>query len=309
MDKSKIIPIILLLVILGVGFFTFTFYTEKENLTVANQKLTEEKAGLVEVNSNLKYKYNKVEKEKADIARRLSMVKDELSKAESGMASLKRKWLSVSKERDELAEKMKSTSISKVKITERTDTGVLSEDHWVDFVQSKASLEAKFDILSKALFEEKSKMANLSRENKELSIQIDQVAKERDRLLEEIKFKKRTLRIMSMDLVSEREGRGVAVDEVKKLRKENVDLKRELIMANKDLTKLQDTLKDAIFKRDELEDKITDAGSILKEKSLAFKELQGQLNQVIEGGKKIASGESASIELPPIIVKDRKSVV
>ena len=34
MDKSKIIPIILLVVILGVGFVAFTFYTEKENLTV-----------------------------------------------------------------------------------------------------------------------------------------------------------------------------------------------------------------------------------------------------------------------------------
>ena len=303
MDKSKIIPIILLVVILGVGYVAFTFYTENENLTVANGKLIEEKTSLTEANSNLKYKYDKIDKEKADIERRLSMVKEELSKSEAGIESWKGKWSSVSKERDELVEKMKSASHPEIKVVERTETGELSEDHWADFVRSKASLEAKFDILSKTLFEEKSKMAKLSKENKEIDIKIDQAIKEKERLLEEIKFKERTLRIMSMDLVTEREGRGAAVDEVRKLRKENVDLKKELIMANKDLMRLQDTLKDAIFKKDELEDKITDAGTILKEKSMAFEELQDQLEQAIEGGKKIIASESASVELPPIVVK------
>lgn len=303
MNKSKIIPIILLLVILGVGFVAFTFYIENENLTVNNQKLTEERVSLAEANSNLQYKFKKIERERVDIERRLSMVKDELSKSESEMESWKKKWSSVSKERNELVEKMKSTSASEVRIVERTETGGLSEDHWVDFVRSKASLEAKFDILSKALFEEKNKMTKLSRENRELSIQIDQVTKEKDRLLEEIKFKERTLRIVSMDLVTEREGRGSAVGEVRGLRKENVDLKRELIMANKDLMKLQDTLKEVIFKKDELEDKIADADSILKGKSMVFKELQEQLGRVIEGGKKVIASESAAVELPPIIVK------
>ena len=303
MDKSKIIPIILLIVVLGVGFVAFTFYTEKENLAVSNSKLIEEKAGLAEVNSNLRYKFKKIEKEKAEIDRRLSLVKDELSETESEMESWRKKWSLVSKEKDELVEKMKSTSASEVTVVGGADTGNISEDHWADFVQNRASLEAKFDILSKTLFEEKNKMLKLSRENKELSIQIDQVAKEKDRLSEEIKFKERTLRIMSMDLVTEREGRGSAVDEVRKLRKENVDLKRELIMANKDLMKLQDTLKDAIFKKDELEEKISDADTILREKAMAFEELQVQLERTIDGGKKIISKESASVELPPIVVK------
>ncbi len=304
MDKSKIVPIILLIVILGVGFVAFTFYVEKENLTVANQELAKEKAGLVEANSNLKYTINKIEKDKVLAERRLSVIKDQLAEAESGMESLREKWTAVAKERDALAEKMKRTSVPEVKFVERTETAEdLSEDHWADFVQNRASLEAKFDILSKTLFEEKNKISKLSGENKELSIKIDQVTKEKERLLEEIKFKERTLRIMSMDLVTEREGRGTAVDEVRKLRKENVGLKRELIVANKDLMKLQDTLKDAVSKKGELEDKIADADNILKEKSMAFQELQEQLEYVIEGGKKVVSSGSASVELPPIVVK------
>ena len=303
MNKSKIIPIILLIIILGVGFVAFTFYTEKENLTITNQKLTEEKTSLVEENSSLQYKFNKIEKEKAVIESRLSTIDDELSKAESEMESWKSKWSLVSKERDNLAERVKRASVPEIKFEERTDAGTLSEDYWADFVQSKASLEAKLDILSKTIFEGKNEIAKLSRENKELSIQIDQATKEKERFLEEIKFKERTLRIVSMDLVTERERRGSAVDEVRKLRKENVNLKRELIMDNKDLTKLQEALKEVVVKKGELEDKITDADNILKEKAMAFEELQEQLEEAIGGGKKVISGESASIELPPIVVK------
>ena len=303
MNKSKIIPIILLIIILGVGFVAFTFYTEKENLTITNQKLTEEKTSLVEENSSLQYKFNKIEKEKAVIESRLSTIDDELSKAESEMESWKSKWSLVSKERDNLAERVKRASVPEIKFEERTDAGTLSEDYWADFVQSKASLEAKLDILSKTIFEGKNEIAQLSRENKELSIQIDQATKEKERFLEEIKFKERTLRIVSMDLVTERERRGSAVDEVRKLRKENVNLKRELIMDNKDLTKLQEALKEVVVKKGELEDKITDADNILKEKAMAFEELQEQLEEAIGGGKKVISGESASIELPPIVVK------
>ena len=303
MDKSKIIPIILLIVILGVGFVAFTFYTERENLTVANQKLKEEKAGLVETNSNLQYKYKKLEKEKGDIERRLKMIKEKLSKLETESEGWKKKWSSASKERDELVEKLKKSAVSEIRGVEGVETGYISEDHWADFVQSRASLEAKLEVIGKTLFEEKIKIAKMDKENKELGIQIDQLSKEKKRLLEAIKFKERTMRIMSIDLVSERESRGSAIDEVKKLRKENVGLKRELVMANRELMKLQDSFKEVVYKRDELEDKIADAGSILKEKTMAFEELQEQLAQVIKGGKKIISDGSASVELPPIVVK------
>jgi len=67
--------------------------------------------------------------------------------------------------------------------------------------------------------------------------------------------------------------------------------------------KLQDTLQEVILKKEDLEDKISDVDVILKEKAMAFEELQGQLEVTIEGGKKITAEESASVELPPIIVK------
>jgi chromosome segregation ATPase len=306
MDKSKIIPIILLIVILGVGLVAFNLYYENVKLKADKQKLEGEKSSLAEANSNLNYRFKRLEKEKSDVERRLEMIKDELSKTEAESESWRKKWSSVSGERDELIEKMKKASLD-VKVVESAGTGDISEDHWVDFVKSKASLEAKLEVLSKTLFEERVKIAKMDKENKELSIQMDQMNKEKERLAEEIKLKERTLRIMSMDLVSERESRGSAVDEVKKLRRENVNLKKELVMANKELIKLQDTFKKVVNKKDALEDKIADADNILKEKSQAFEELQKELVQTIEGGKKVISDESASVELPPIVVKPATS--
>ncbi len=309
MDKTKIIPIILLIIILGVGFVAFTFYADKENLLVTNQKLQGEVASLTEANANFQYKYNKLDKEKSEIERRLSTIKKELSSLEAVSENWKNKWKTVSAERDELVEEVKGAAdrVTAVSITEKISPREISEDHWADFVKEKAALEVKLETLNKARFDEKEKIAKLDRKNKELSIQLDQLVKEKARFLEEIKFKERTLRIMSLDLVTERETRSTAVVEVKKLRRENVDLKRELVVANKGLMKLEDKLKEAILKKESLEAKIADADNILREKSLAFEELQEQLVQTVKGGKKIIADESASVELPPIIVKPTAS--
>ncbi|MFH1519249.1 MAG: hypothetical protein ABIE75_01580 [Candidatus Omnitrophota bacterium] len=309
MDKTKIIPIILLIVILGVGFVAFTFYTDKENLLVTNHKLQGEVASLTEANTNFQYKYTKLDKEKGEIERRLSTVTKELSSLEAASENWKTKWKTVSKERDELVEEVKRAAnrVPAVRVTEKTSSSEISEDYWADFVKEKAALEVKLETLNKARFDEKSTITKLERENKELSIQADQLAKEKARFLEEIKFKERTLRIMSLDLVTERETRGSSVDELKKLRSENVDLKRELVVANKGLMKLEDKLKEVILKKESLENQIADADSILRDKSLAFEELQEQLVQTVKAGKKIISNESASVELPPIIVKPTAS--
>ena len=304
MDRTKIIPIILLVVILGVGFVAFTFYSQKEDLLIGKQKLEEEKGGLAEENRSLHYKYNELNREKDDIARKLAMVAEELSEVETQRENWRKKYTAVSEERDLLVEKVKRVSGSGVKSVVSIEAGTekISEDYWADFVKNKAALEVKLDILNKTLFDQKIKMTKLDKNNKELNIEMDQLDKEKKRLLEEIKFKERTLRIMSLDLVSEREARGGTIDEVKKLRRDNMSLKRELVVTNKELIKLQNTFKAVVDKKEILEDRIADVDSILQEKSLAFNELQTQLVEVIKEGKKLVPKKSAAVELPPIIV-------
>lgn len=298
----KIIPVVLLVIILGVGFIAYTFYNKSASLTKENEELKAEKASLIEEKAILKDRYNKVERDKSEIEQKLSVMREELSRLEEERDTFKNRVEEVSRERDLLAEKLKQPLKAEVAVTTKTPEGV-SEDYWADFVEKKAALEAKVDELNKALLEATSRITELEKDNKELSIKIDQLTKEKERLEGEIKFKERTLRVMSMDLVTEREERSTAVAELRKLRSENVDLKREIVLVNKEKMKLQKKLKETIEKKEGLEKRIMDIENALKEKSLAFEELQEELKKAVSEGKKVVAGESASVELPPIVVK------
>ncbi|MFA7676933.1 MAG: hypothetical protein WCY34_02055 [Candidatus Omnitrophota bacterium] len=304
MDKSKIISIVLLVFILVIGFSAYTFYNQARVLSEENEKLKDEKAILTEDNNSLKDRYSRLERNSTAMEQKLATITSDLSRLEEERDNWKNKYTEISRERDLLVERLNQPVKAEVSTVDKSSgSSVKTDDQWADFVQGKAALEAMADDLKKALFDAKSRITELDKNNKELSIKIDQLAKEKQRLDEEIKFKERTLRIMSMDLVNEREERGSAVVEVRKLRNENVSLKRELVMANKEKIKLQTDLKSTMEKKDAIEGRIMDAENVLKEKSMAFEELQEQLQRAIAGGKKTLASETASVELPPIVVK------
>jgi len=305
MDKTKIIPVILLAVVLGIGIIAYTFYAEKQNVAKENQNLKEERAVLVEENNALKYKISNSERERRSMEQRLVAIQKSLSDLEQEKKNFQQRLSAVIKERDALAKKAAEMGTGVEGIQDR-DSGAASveaEERWADFVKEAATLKAKLDLLKKDLLDARMKMAELDKVNKEWSIKVDQLTKERARLQEEMKLKERTLRNISMDIVSEREDKAMALAELKKLRSENLGQKKEAILANKEKMRLQQLLKDTLERKESLEDKIIDVENVLKEKSLAFQELQDRLQQAISGGKMVASDGSASVELPPIIVK------
>lgn len=310
MNLSKIIPIILLIFMLGIGGIAWTFYQQNQQLAKVNSDLKKENTSLIQDNEDLRDQYNSERDKKNSLEERLSAVNSELSRLESERDKFRIKLSEVTQERDLLVEKLSSKQPvqSQVSVSESMssssflETGI-SEDHWADFVKKKAALEAKVDVLNKTLLDAKIQISSLDKDNKELSIKIDQLNKTKERLGEEVRFKERTLRVLSMDLVSEREERASAVTELRKLRSENVSLKREMVLANKEKMRLQTTLKTALDKKENLENRITDAENVLREKSLAFGELQDRLEQAIAGGKRVIASESASVQLPPIVVK------
>ncbi|MCQ9204759.1 MAG: hypothetical protein NG737_00375 [Omnitrophica bacterium] len=311
MDKTKLIPVVLLFIILGIGFVSFAFYTKSQSLETDNENLKREKTVLIEENNSLKYKYDNLEEEKNEIDRRLASIDEKLEQIETERDSYERKWNNARAERDELAEKLKARPSRTMTIAhgqeslfpEISISGDGSDEHWADFVKKKAALEARVEGLNEELLQTRHKIAQLDKGNKELSIKIDQLTKLKERLVRDIRFKERTLRIMSMDLVSEREERGTAINELKKLRSENVSLKRELVLANRDKMKLQTNFKTVTEKKRALQQRIMAAENVLKEKSMLFRELQEQLEETITGGKRITAAETASVELPPIVVR------
>ncbi|UCC95145.1 MAG: hypothetical protein JSW40_10140 [Candidatus Omnitrophota bacterium] len=311
MDKGKIIPIIFLIIIAGLAFVAFRFYSENQELTNENEKLKKDRATLIERSNQLKDQYNVMERQKKEAEKRYSEVKASLDGIESERDEWRNKYEEMARQRDELVEQLQAkptptptmpTAETPVVIREK-GMEITPEEYWADFVRAKAELEAKLNTLNKELFGAQGKMTELEKTNKELSIKIDQLANERERLENEIAFKKRTIDIMSRDLVSERESRKNAIEELNRLRSDNVGLKRELIVANKEKLRLQRQFGEAVERKEDLETRIAEIDNILREKSIALEELQEQLAYAVKGQRPGLSKEAAFVELPPIVVK------
>ncbi|MCF7869609.1 MAG: hypothetical protein K9L69_00340 [Candidatus Omnitrophica bacterium] len=306
MDKTKVVSVILLVIILGVGFVAYNFYAQNTQLQTNNQELKNINNSLEQEKNNLEQRYQKETRKNRELNQRISSINQQLSQIEKERNELKGKYQEAVRQRDQLAKKLKERPQS-VRVKEASAGPDKSDGYWADFIQEKAELEAQVDRLKDEILDARSQVAQFKNKNEELNLDVSEVKKEKERLEQEINTKQRALRVMSMDLVAERRQRGGAVDEVKKLRDETISLKRKLIIANRQKGKLQDKLKETLDKKNTLEEKMADAESVLQEKSLAFKELQTDLSQAMEEGRKVTAGDSGSVELPPIVVKPETS--
>jgi len=313
-SKSKIIPIVLLVVVLTVAFIAFNFYNENTSLKKEKAKLTEDNKNLVAEKEELRNENDTLVSQKKEADARAVSAQQKAEELAKENESLKVKYDRVSQEREDLAQQLQkqaqkgpkvevSSSGSSGSGMSSMSSGSGNTDYWSDFVKTKAELETKLDNLNRELMESKGQLAEMDKNNKELSITIDTLKKKNDELTEAIRFKESTMNVMGRDLVSERESRKNSLEELNKLRGENVSLKRELVLANKEKISLQDRMRDLMNKKDLLESKVSEVESIMKEKSLALDEMQQQIARAIRGGKEITAKETASVELPPIVVK------
>ncbi|MDD4954573.1 MAG: hypothetical protein PHP17_00840 [Candidatus Omnitrophica bacterium] len=312
MDKTKLIPVFLAIIVLIVGGLAIWLNGEKTKLAGDNQRLVKEKGDLTAERDSLRDANTKLERDKQDYEERIQSISSKLSGIETERNDWKKKFEDISSERDTLVEKLKekakteaanpqqSTAVSSVSVSSGAP---VSEEYWADFVKVKAALEVKVEDLNKQLNEAKLKLSDLDKSNKELSIKLDEVNKEKERIENEMGIKERTMRIVSRDLVSEREARKIAMEELEKLRGENNNLKRELVIVNKEKVQLQGNIMDVVEKKDVLEHKISGVENVMREKSLELDELQKELNTTIRGDSRAMARETATVELPPIVVK------
>lgn len=304
MDRAKLVPIVLLIILLIIGFVGFQFYRDKSFLQERNKVLQEENSAINQENGDLKNKCEQAEGKLKVLESKLPAMEKDLEKLNREKDSLSKKYDEIIKERDGLVEKLKVRPT--IELTRSTqDVGGTKEDYWTDFIKTKAELEAQLEILNRKLMEANTKMVDMDTQNKELSIKVDSLKKEGQRLTQVIAFKTRTIDIMSRDLVNERETKSKMSEDVNDLRKENVDLKREVMTVNQEIVKLQKDIKEAMEEKDILQGKMAEVEQLLKEKSLGLESVQKQLS--LAKDVETANQQSAAVELPPIVVNPETS--
>ncbi|MCP4652868.1 MAG: hypothetical protein GY858_05740 [Candidatus Omnitrophica bacterium] len=303
----KIIIVLLLLITIGVGYFAYTFYTQKETLTQDIAALKNAQTKLNQENSTLKNQLSALEREKRSLEDRWAKVQSRLAEMEKEGATLRRKYKDVVKDKDALVEKLNAKP--KVQVTERVASASSqsqapagSDDYWADFVRAKAELSIKLDDMNKKLTTAKITLSEREKKNKELSLEIDELEALKKQVEDQVQFKTRALEIVSKELVNEREARKNLTDETMKMRKSGVKLKRELVLANKEKVQLQKSVEGMTSEKDKLEKRISEIERILKQKALALQDLQDNLYQALNPNTVIKQ-DSASVGLPPIVVK------
>jgi len=313
-----IIPIILGLIILGIGYGAFNYYNQAQMLTVERDRIQEEKDALQNENNSLKDKYAALEDQLRSSEDKYNSINQELTRISREKDSWQKRYEDISGERDALVEKlneqMKNVQVQQPQPKQSAPSmdemygseggGVPSSDaYWADFVKNKVDLEAKLGNLTQELMDVKGNMALVDKQNKELSIKMDDLNKEKEALERDIAFKTRTLDIMSRDLVKERETRKGAVEEMDKIRNENISLKRELVLTNKEKIQIQAGMDKLTETKLAMERKIGAVENILKEKAIALQDLQDELGQAVNDGTNKAGAKTSPVELPPIVVK------
>ena len=316
MDKK--VPVIVFLAILAIagGYFTYKFYTDNQALTENVASLEGEKKSLQGKNKKLTADLDEANRRAQEIQNRLSAVSEQLDTVERERDKLNGMYQSVMNEREqlftalqdmqkELQESQQRAAQASVVVQEKQSPSVKtgSDEYWEDVVRRKAELETEKEELATQLRSKELECKELDNKSKNLELQLNDLERVKREMETAIKFKERTMAILTKDLVKEREDRKTVLVEIDKLKTENIALVRE----HKFLTRIQDELENKLKRslddKDILGRKVDEIETVLKDKALDIDSLQKQLTRSISSAKDVMPQEAKAVALPPIVVK------
>ena len=100
MDKTKLVPIILLVILVAVGFFAFLFYNDSRSMRGQIFGLEDEKARLFDENNRVKKEYNSLKDEFVQLDREKGALEQRLREIQGNIGEWQRRYESVVQERD-----------------------------------------------------------------------------------------------------------------------------------------------------------------------------------------------------------------
>lgn len=321
--KAKLMSIGLILVVVVLGVVTFNFWKESEELKTVNQKLKSETDKIKSENSDLNKRLAEFKKKSEQLTTDLDLAKKEKDKALSDRDKLKDQVDAAEKDRKQLKDALTKLQSEKAKentpvivtaseaakdakvssVTEKGPSGAQDDVYWEKVVKEKAILKAKSENMESTLKEKDSLVKDLEKERREVKSKLDDLTAQREEMSRELEFNKRTIDILSADLVKEKEDKRLALKEVKRLRSENSNLNRELHMLSKSKQNLEDKLQNLEDMKTTLESKMLEVQTTLRERSLEIGDMQDKLVTALDKAKKGVSLDGSTVELPAIVVK------
>lgn len=321
--KAKLMSLGLIFVIAILGFFTFNFWKESEELKTTSQKLKMDADKVKVENADLNKRLAEFKKKSEQLTTEIDLAKKEKDKAVSDRDKFKDQVEVAEKDRKQLKDALTKLQAEKARentpvivtasesskdakvssVTEKGSSGVGDDVYWEKVVKEKAILKARSENMESTLKEKDSLVKDLEKERREVKSKLDDLTAQREEMHRELEFNKRTIDILSADLVKEKEDKRLALKEVKRLRSENSNLNRELHMLSKGKQNLEDKLQNLEDMKSTLESKMLDVQTTLRERSLEIGDMQNTLVTALDKVKKGVSLDGSTVELAPIVVK------
>ncbi len=331
MDKSKILVVGLVILVLAAAGLAFQFYSQSEtlkrnlketvrkyeakltSLTKDISKLQKEKSALQskistlgkdiqayksQIDSlklekqNYKTKYEEALKDKVKLKEELSDLEDELDKKREAIGELKVKVKTLEEEK---------------KLAKKEVKEIPQDDFWADVVQGKTELAAKVEQLTSELRQAKLDRKEALQKKLELEIKLSNLERANDELKRQLDYTRRMVAILSRDFVREKENRRAMRQMLDKIDSENKNMKSRVMKLTKSETYLERQLAATQEERDVLKRNIEDMDTIVREGISNIMEMTDKISTV---KKKVSdTSKSSVVDLPPIVVsKDNGKV-
>ncbi len=331
MDKAKLISILLIIIILGLGGISIKFYLDYTNQCKYTEQLKRSYNAKI---AQLTQAKQAVEREKQKIESELSRVKKDIATYKEQIDSLKlekKKWeekynealqdkLALKEQVNSLQEELeeKKDKIGELKLqleqlkAERERTKHLPENmkdsFWADVVQKKAELEAKVEELENLLREKEIARKEALQKKLELEMKLSQLDLQNQELRRQLDYAHRMIDLLSRDFVREKENRRAMKKLLDKIEKENQAIKEKVIGLTKSETYLQKKLSKTQQEKEMLRRHLEDMDTVIRESIEQIASLTDKMKEMkIDSVKDLSKAKV--VDLPPIVVgeKDAKT--
>ena len=262
MSKSakQVVIILVLLLVVSIVFALSTF-KEKATLADNNSQLQGEVTGykknlaaagekqkeLASENDQLKQQASEVLDKKTKLEEELTQLNTKIADFEVRIETLnserddwKGRYEKASKERDEAIAKMEDAAkkleeqkkLAASQAAENSyaelDPSKQSENHWSGVLQEKAQLNLRIEKLEGDLNQSAMDIEELKKRNSDLEMEINSLKQEKDELVRQMTLKTNVADNISVDLVREKNDKKAVIDQLEKMKQENLDLRSQV---------------------------------------------------------------------------------
>jgi chromosome segregation ATPase len=294
-QKTKLILIGLIGIILVLGFFFMQTYTAKQQLIKIKQELEKENASL----------NSRIEKLSSDLRRR----QEEVNSLQKGLADLNKakeelqiKYDSLAKERQGLVEQLKALKTRGLSQLQPAATPQTDDAYWGEVLKAKTSLEFELESVRGELKDIQISNEELQREKSALELDINNLKRDKDDLRRQLDYNQKVTDSISAELAREKNDKLRIEAMFKPLKSENTVLRRQLTSLTNRKINVEKKLVDLQEQKDTLSRRFGEMEAMLKDKMSSIDELREKLSGITQKDTQPPK-EDASVELPPIVVR------